>query len=228
MFLLKRFSILILLAIFFIPSVSAQMTVEQSYVLESIEVMLITETARSTTRDQKLISLEFIGEAIARGNTDDRIRETLDFLVNEGTRSVTRESGRVVNNFPDVRRQAARYLGQIGTEEARRSLLGVLEFENEPIVLQEVFKALGDIGTNENNTTVNLISRVMNRYTSIKPDSLMAVAAIDAFEKIAIQNSGINSSEVIGCLTNISSGAYASPIRERARQLLSDLRRYYS
>ncbi|MDR0465079.1 MAG: HEAT repeat domain-containing protein [Treponema sp.] len=226
MFFLKRLTILILTAVIIIPAVSAQRTVEESYYMESIEIMIITEAAKGITREQKLVSLEYIGEAIERGNTDDRIRETLEFLTSEGTRSVTRENGRVVNNFPDIRRHAARYLGEIGTEEARKSLIGILEVENEPIVLQETFKSLGDIGTNANNETVRSIARVLNFYTNTNPDNLMALSAIDAFEKIARKNGGINSIEVINCLTNVSTGLYTVPIRERARQLLADLRSY--
>jgi len=227
MFLIKRFSIVVLMAMIIIPAVSAQqMTVEGSYLMESIEIMIITETARGTSRDQKQIALEFIGEAISRGNTDDRIRETLEFLSNEGTRSVTRENNRVVNNFPDIRRQAAKYLGQIGTEEARRALIGILEFENEPTVIQEAIKSLGDIGTNENNSTVIPIARILNIYTSLRPDNLMALAALDAFEKIASKNNGISSLEVFNCLTNISVGNYHLPIKDQARKLLSDLRNY--
>jgi len=226
MFFLKRLTILILTAVIIIPAVSAQRTVEESYYMESIEIMIITEAAKGITREQKLVSLEYIGEAIERGNTDDRIRETLEFLTSEGTRSVTRENGRVVNNFPDIRRHAARYLGEIGTEEARKSLIGILEVENEPIVLQETFKSLGDIGTNVNNETVRSIARVLNFYTNTNPDNLMALSAIDAFEKIARKNGGINSIEVINCLTNVSTGLYTVPIRERARQLLADLRSY--
>ena len=227
MFSFKRCSILILMAAIILPVVSAQISVDESYLIESIEIMIIRETARSTTRDQKLIALEYIGEALRRGNTSDEIRVTLDFLSNEGTRSVTRENNRVVNNFPDIRRQAVKYLGQIGTEAARRSLIGVLEFEDEPLVIQEAFKALGDIGTNENNQTAISIARALNHFTATNPDQLMALAAVDALEKIANKNSGISSVEVILCLQRVSTETkYITPIRERARRLLADLRTY--
>jgi HEAT repeat protein len=203
-----------------------EMTIEESYLQQSIELMIIRETARASTREQKLIALEYIGDAIERGNTSDDIRQTLEFLSREGRRTVARENGRVMNNFPDVRRQAARYLGQIGTEEARDALLEICQFENEPMVLQEAIKSLGDIGLNDNNETVTNIAWVMRRFDNLNPDNLMAIATIDAFEKIARKDGGISSPEAIQTLLRISEGHYIRPVQERARQLIAELRSY--
>jgi len=228
----KRFSIILLTAVVIVSTAAAQnnsrreMSVEESYLQESIEIMIIRETARAYSRDQKLIALEYVGKALNRGNTNDEIRQTLEFLSREGRISSARENGRLVNNFPDVRRQAAKYLGQIGSEEARKSLIDICTFENEPMVLQEAIKSLGDIGTNDNNETVNNIVWVMNRYDNLNPDNLMALATIDAFEKIARKNNGINSPEAIRTLLLIERGLYVTPIKERARQLLAELSTY--
>ncbi|MCL2809410.1 MAG: HEAT repeat domain-containing protein [Treponema sp.] len=229
MFSLKRFSILFLMALILVSTAVTQsrdMTIEESYLQESMELMIIRETARSTTREQKLIAIEFMSEAIGRGSTNDEIRQTLDFLSREGRRSVARENNRVVNNFPDIRRQSARLLGQMGTEEARLSLIEVLQYENEPMVLQEAIKALGDIGMNDNNETVIHIAWVMNRFSNLNPDNLMALATIDAFEKIARRSNGLNSPEAVRCLVMISEGQYITPVRDRARQLLAELRTF--
>jgi len=226
----KRFSVLILAAVAAISSVSAQnnpdMTIEQSYLQETVELMIIRETARASSREQKFIALNYIADAIDRGNKSEEIRQTLDFLSREGRRTVAMENGRVVNNFPDVRRQSAKYLGQLGTEEARRSLLEICQFENEPMVLQEAIKSLGDIGSNDNNETVVIISWAFSRFDTLNPDNIMAIATIDAFEKIAKQNNGISSPEAIRTLARITDGYYITPVKDRAKQLLADLRTY--
>jgi len=233
MYLLKRFAILITMIAVALTVVSAQssgrpMTVEESYLMETMEVMIIRELAGSNNWDQKLRSLEYIGDAINRGNTNDEIRRTLENLAGEGTRIVARENGRVVNNFPDVRRQAARYLGQLGSEEARQSLIGVLQVENEPAVIQEVIKSLGDIGLNPNNETVIQIGWIFRRYNNLNPDNIMALATIDAFDKITRASDGAASTEVIQVLMLISEGNYITPVRDRARQLIAELRSYNS
>jgi len=233
MFSFRRLAILLIAAVILTATVTAQsgspkreMTVEESYLMESIEIMIIRETASSNSREQKMRALEFIGEALDRGNKNDEIRRTLESLSTEGTRSVARERGRVMNNYPEVRRQAVRYLGQIGTEEARQSIIQVLQSENEPMVIQEAIKALGDIGTNENNETVANICWIMDRNINLNPDNIMAHETINAFEKIARKNNGLNSPEAIQTLLRISEGSFISPVRNRARQLLADLRSY--
>jgi len=232
MFSFKRFFVLLIVSVLAVSTVIAQsnssseMTIEQSYLQESMELMIIRETARATTRESKLLSLEYIGYAIDRGNTSDDIRQTLEYLSREGRRSVARENGRVTNNFPEVRRHAARYLGILGTEEAKDALLEICQFENEPMVLQEAIKSLGDIGLNDNNETIANIAWVMRRFDNLNPDNLMAIATIDAFEKIARKNGGISSPEAIQTLIRISEGQYIRPVQERARQLIAELRSY--
>ena len=233
MFSFKRFSILVIAVVVTAATAAAQsgsareMTVEESYLQEAIELMIIRETARSNTREQKLISLEYIKDALDRGNTNDEIRQTLAFLTEEGRRTVTIESGRITNNFPDVRRLATRFLGQVGTDEARRSLLDILQFENEPMVIQEAVRALGIIGKNEDNQTAIHIAWVLERYDNTNPDNLLALAGIDALESIARANNGLNSPEAVRILFRISENyTYMTPVRERARQLLADLRRF--
>ena len=99
----KCFSILLITAVIAVSAIAAQsseMTVEESYLQESIELMIIRETARASTREQKFVALEYINDAIERGSTNDEIRQTLDFLSREGRRTVAMENGRIVNNFP--------------------------------------------------------------------------------------------------------------------------------
>jgi len=231
MFSIKRFAILIIIAVITSATAAAQqreMTAVESYLQESIEVMVIRETARGNTREQKLLSLKYIEEVVARDkeNTNDEIRQTLDYLSREGRRSVARERGRVVNNFPEIRMQSAILLGQIGTEEARKTLIDIIQFENEPMVIQAAVRSLGNIGTNENNETVATIAWVFERFNNLNPDNLMADAVLEAFEKIAKQNDGINSPAAVRTLMRISEGHYITPIKTRARDLIAELRSY--
>jgi len=232
MFSLKRLSILIIAAVIIVSTVCAQvgarreMTPEELYLQETIELMIIRETARSTTREQKLISLEYIGELIDRGNRNDEIRQTLEFLATEGTRTQIRENNRLINNFPDVRRRAAIQLGRFGTEEATNALIDVIQLENEPMVIQEAIKSLGDIGINNNNETIRTIVFVVDRLTHVNPDNLVALATIDTFERIA-ESDGSLSHDAVQLLVRIATeGTLVFPVRERARQLLADLRSF--
>jgi hypothetical protein len=231
MFSFKRFLILTIAVFIIVTTVSAQtrarteMTPEEIFLQETIELLIINESARSQSREMKLIALDHIGDAIERGNRNDEIRQTLEFLAFEGRQSQTREAGRVVNNFPDVRRRAAVHLGTFRTVEATNTLLTILDVEDEPMVIQESIKSLGDIGINNNNETIRRVTEVVRRRHSTGIlDNVTALATIDTFEKIAIRDGGRLSPDAIQLLIQISEGNYVSPVRERARMLINDLR----
>ena len=220
----RRFAALAALAaVVSAAAVSQEMTVEQSYLQESIELMIIREQSRSTNRDMKFVALEYIGNLIERGNTGEEVHSALEFLGLEGTRMLSRESGRLINNFPDVRVRAAARLGQLGTPEARDILTTMLLADNEPMVLSEAIRSLGLIGMNDNDETAGAISFVVSRFDITNPDNLLALSALEAFEKL-IASGGFAGPNTIGTIMRIAEGNYIRPVRDRARALLTELR----
>jgi len=203
-----------------------EMSVEQSYLQESIELMIIREQSRAESRDMKLVALEYIGEAIKRGNKGEEIHSALEYLSMEGIVNKTRENGRLVNNYPDIRIKAATYLGDVGTPEAKDVLIKLVLADNESMVITEAIKSLAKIGLNDNDETVNAISWIVARYDVLNPDNLLALSAIEAYEKIAAANGGIKDPSVSRALMRIADGPYIRPVQDRARQVLVDLRRY--
>ncbi|MDR1373919.1 MAG: HEAT repeat domain-containing protein [Treponema sp.] len=203
-----------------------ELSVEESYLQESVELMIIRESSRESNRDQKMIALDYIGKAIERGNTGEEVRSALEFLSMEGVMSKAREAGRLVNNYPDVRREAAKYLGDLGTSEAKDTLIKICIADPEPMVLQEAVKSLGKIGINDNGETVAAIAWIVTRFDVLNPDNLLALSAIDAFEKIAARNNGIKDPNAVRMLIRISGGHYIRPVQERAKQVLEELIKY--
>jgi len=204
-----------------------EMSVEQSYLQESVELMIIREQSRAESRDMKLVALEYIDDAINRGNTSDEIRAALEYLALEGVVNKTRENGRLVNNYPDIRMKAASYLGQLGTVEAQNALKKMVIADNEPMVISEAVKSLGTIGMNNNDEITDTISFVVSRYDVLNPDNNLAYSALNAFERIAQTNGRIDPS-AIRTIQRIAEGNYIKPIQNKAKQLLSDLRKYSS
>jgi hypothetical protein len=233
---LRLISALIIAGFIAAPSVVGQqrqqqtdreMSVEESYLQEAIELMIIRETARSDSRDQKLIALEYIGNAIERGNTGDEIRSALEYLALEGTQNRAIENKRLVNDYPDIRRQAARYLGSIDTLEAKIALIRICTVEKESMVLMEAVKSLGTISAGSSEDAVTVIVWIVNRFNvSSAPDNLLALAAIDSLDKIAERDNGLKNPEAFQLLVRIAEGPYVMPVRERARRAIMDMRRY--
>jgi len=229
----KRFFILIITTFFVVSAVMGQssksnqeMSIEESYLQEALELMIIDETARSNELDQKYIALEHIANALERGSTNEKLRINLELLALESTQNQVREGRRLVNNFPGVRRQAAKYLGVVGTKEAKTALLKVLTTDNEPMVLQEAVKSLGVIGLNDNDDAVNAIVWATDRFhNSGAPNDILAIATIDALEKFAQKDQRLNQ-DAIQLLMKISSGPYVPSVKEKARQALVKVGRY--
>jgi hypothetical protein len=205
-----------------------EMSVEESYLQQSVELMIIREQSRAESRDMKLIALEYIGDAINRGNRGEEVRSALEYLGMEGVMNVTRENGRVVNNYPDIRTKAATYLGEMGTPAAKTALLRMCRADNEPMVITEVVKSLAKIGNNDNDETVKTINWVVDRYDVLKPDNLLALSALEAYEKLAEATGGIRDPAVFQMIQRIAEGPYIKPVQERARQTLDILWGYSS
>jgi hypothetical protein len=223
----KRIFTSLVVCLLTVSAVMAQeISVEESYLQESIENMIIREQSVAAGRDQKMVALEYIGEAIERGNTSGDVRNALEYLALEGLTNQTRENGRMINNFPDVRARAVTYLGDIGTPEAKNALLKVMLADPEPMVLTEAVKALAKIGLNENEETANTISWVVTRFDVLNPDNLLALSALEAFEILAEKNGGLKDPSALRTIMRIADGRYISPVKDRARQLIFDLRQY--
>ncbi|GAB1481226.1 HEAT repeat domain-containing protein [Treponema sp.] len=210
------------------PEAKQELSVEESYLQESVETMIIKEQSRADSREMKLVALEYIGEAIDSGRAGEDIQKALEYMGMEGVVNKAREGGmgRVTNNYPDVRAKVAKHLGDLGGEGSQKVLMRMVLVDPEPMVLTEAVKSLAKIGLNENDETVSTISWIVTRFDIINPDNLLALAALDAYEKIAEKNGGIKDPSTIRTIIRISEGNYIRPVQQRARDVLSKLRKY--
>ncbi|MDR2072852.1 MAG: HEAT repeat domain-containing protein [Spirochaetaceae bacterium] len=204
---------------------SGEISVEESYLQESVENMIIREQSRAESREMKMIALEYIGDAISRGNTGEEVRQALEYMGLEGTLNRGRENGRLINNYPDVRRETVKYLGQMGTVEAKDTLLKIIYYDNEPMVLQEAVKSLADIGNDDNGRTISTIAWILQKFDNTNPDNLLALSAIEAFEKLGEKTGGLKDPNAIQMLIRIADGPYIRPVQDRAKQALVNIRR---
>ena len=224
---MKRLILLLLIVsipVILVMGQSSEMTVEESYLRETMENMIIREQSQTDSREMKMLALTIIGEAIERGNKSDDVRHALEYMGMEGTLNRARENGRLSNNFPDVRRESAKYLGQMGTEEAKDALLKIIYYDNEPMVLQEAIKSLGDIGIDDNGRTLEAIAWAFKKFDNTVPDNLLALSAVDAIEKLISAN-GLRDPSTVQMLLRVAEGPYIKVVQDRARQALVNIRK---
>ncbi|MDR2842328.1 MAG: HEAT repeat domain-containing protein [Spirochaetaceae bacterium] len=196
-------------------------SVEDSYLQQPIEMMIIREQANTNDRESKILALEYVRQSLENGDSNVELRNVLHDLALEGTLNKVREEGRnASNNFPDIRIKAVAYLGQIKTEEAANSLVKVILIDPEPSVVAEAINSLKKIGLNSNDETVEAICYVFNRYDSRMPNNIVAysvVGALDAFTK-----SGSKNPIIFKTLLSISTSAnYTKLVRDSATQKLA-------
>jgi hypothetical protein len=203
------------------------MTVEGSYLQESVDLMIIRQQSRAADREMKIHALENISSAIDKGITGGDVLSALEYMALEGIVNKTIYNNRIRNNYPDIRGQVAVYLGNLGNPDARKVLVKMLQAEYEPMVLIEVVKSLTKIGINDHtHEIIPMITKRVNAFDVLVPDNLLALAALEAYETFAAQPGGNLDIPTIQLIERISEGRYHGAIRERAKQLLVKIHTY--
>lgn len=200
-------------------------TVEGEY-MSSMEDVVVQELSNSDELENKLMALQFLEEAANNGKVSPDMMVSLDHLAGEGTNTQSRTKGRVSNNFPEVRREACRILGKVGTPEAAKSLNKIVKADNEPMVLAAAINSLGEIGYNDNDETTNTIAFYSDRFETLNPTSSLALEIVNAYEKLAPKAK--DKKPILSSLQRISVDyRLAKPVRNRAKDVLNNLRSAY-
>jgi hypothetical protein len=200
-----------------------EMSIEESYLQETVETLIIREYVRSSDREGKLMALAYLRQMIDSGDSPKEVQALLAYMALEGILNKNRIEGRMANNFPDIRLKAVEYLGDLGLKEASDTLLRVLQVENEPAVVSTAVRSLSKLGYNEDNYTVNSIINVFNRYDSGRPNNVLAVSVIDSCNAF-MQGSDKKNPWIYATLMHISMNpSYIRPVRDYANKTLSQI-----
>jgi HEAT repeat protein len=208
-------------------SAAAGRTIEELYLSQDLELQIMRSQALATDRELKQLALRGIREMVESGESPEGVYVILESLAVEGVGRQVRSNGAIVNNFPDIRREATELLGQVGGERAKDSLLRILRDDPEPMVLAEAAYGLGQIGINENNEVSDYMVRTLLRENaSSTPDNNLAFSVILALEKLSEQNGGLPDPEVIGVLLETASSPYIRTVRRRAVEAILNMREH--
>ena len=88
-----------------------EITIEELF-LKSVEFQILREKAFADDYDLKMSALDDLEKKINDGSytgSDQQVEFVLEYLALEGSAHTTRENGRLMNNFPEVRRRAAEH-----------------------------------------------------------------------------------------------------------------------
>ncbi|MBP3773362.1 MAG: HEAT repeat domain-containing protein [Treponema sp.] len=201
--------------------VAQEKSAEESY-LSTVEDVVITELANSDERDNKLVALQYLENAVEEGRVSPDMLVALDHLAGEGINTQSRQGGRLMNNYPDIRAKACDLLGKVPSEESKTTLKNIALADNEPMVITAAVRSLGDIGMNDNDDVVNTIAWANKKNAVLNPTSSLALEVLIAYEKIAdkVQDKSAMIQSVGQIATNYK---YVKPVRDRALALLKQL-----
>ncbi len=209
-----------------------ELTVEELY-LDAIEIQILREQAFSYDRDMKISALDDIEEMVDEGRATDATSSILQYLAMEGTSRRVRESNRLINYFPEVRRRSANLLGRVGStgdkatrESAQNALIAVLIKDDEAMVKAEAAYALGVIGQDDDEQAIRALVFALSQEDSARPDNNFAYAICLSLEKIAKANNGIKNPDAFRALVQIAQGTYIKTVKRKALQTLDELKKY--
>ena len=211
-----------------LPAEERVMTVEELYLQEDIGIQVLRTQALSPRRDHKEQALETLRTLVEDGAIapDDSPRiAILRLLATDGSSYQVRTGGRVVYNNPEIRRDAAELLGEVGGPQSRSALLEVIEYEREPMVLSQAIHALGHVGLDDDGRGAVRLARVLNRENAQdNPDNNLMYVTLMSMERLAVdQADQLATSALVNSLIQISTGPYNRLVREQARRTLAVL-----
>ena len=226
-----KLAVVLLLSMMISVSLFAQedeQTIEELYLQSQIKVKIIKAEAESVDRDMKKIAIQDIENMIEDGEIAEDDREMISILSSLGSEGISNqviEQGSVINNYPLVRMDAVRLLGEVGGEIARESIISILLTDNEPTVLAEAIVALSKVGVDENGVVEAVLADAMRSQTALVKDNNLANAYIIAVGNLADADS-IQDYSVVEELTKIyiHTNGYDKRVRLKAFELLKTLK----
>ncbi|MBF9016113.1 MULTISPECIES: HEAT repeat domain-containing protein [unclassified Oceanispirochaeta] len=230
---MKKLKLAIVLFISMLMTVSLfaqedEQTIEELYLQSQVKVKIIRAEAESVDRDMKMIAIQDIEKMVGDGEIAEDDREMVGILSSLGTEGISNqviEQGAVINNYPMVRKEAVRLLGEVGGDMARDALVNVLLTDDEPMVLAEAVVALSKVGPDEQGVAMAVLADSMRSQTALKKDNNFANAFILAVANLAEANDGIDDIRVFEELTKIADprSGYITVVRKKAFELLKNL-----
>jgi HEAT repeat protein len=214
------------------PQQDRPSTIEDVFLRQQIEMQILASQARSNEYESKLLALQTIRRLHESGSfhASPETFGIVQSLATEGTSHQIRQSGRVINNYPVVRKEAAALLGDIGGREAQEVLLKVVRDDPETMVLAEAIYSLGKIGPGENADAVaeHIVFTLLRENARLSPDNNLALATLFSLQRLfeaGMQfRDPVRLRETIELIIDISTNyRYITMVRERAHDVLAEL-----
>jgi hypothetical protein len=153
----------------------------------------------------------------------------------ETVRSVLRETafavfrrpvyrdGELVNDYPELRAEAARLLGEIGGVEEQEAFARLLLLEYEWSVRTEIVSAMGRIGADPDGSVSRAIHGAVRELRPNRPRERFARAALETLSTVLRYHRVPPDPAVLESLERLREMNLSRSLRRRAHELLSNV-----
>ena len=192
----------------------------------SAAAKVLRETILGSGERELLAELLDTAERVLESRSPER--EEMNYLravekvLLEGVRNPEFRDGRIINDFPELRQQAAQLLGTHGDLSSREQLLELLKNEWAEVVIDKAVQALSELGGIGDGRGTALLLRKL-RSTSGRRDDSLAAAAIH-YVRREFRFHGELRTTTIELLQTIYQGGYSRSLRLRAMETLRGLK----
>ena len=187
------------------------------------DYLYLQSLAGVDNRDMILLLLAKIRDRIddhSIGKSTWYVARLLERFSGEGLLNPVFRSMKLINGFPDVRTEAARLLGMVGSTRSRHALIQVIAGEYDPVALSAEIEALGFLASDSDGASSRAIAAALSRAGMSPPDDRIADAVLDALERIGAYEGGVGEPAAIAAVLAISAGDFPQQIRSRALSVL--------
>jgi hypothetical protein len=174
-------------------------------------------------RDGIRLFLSDVGGRVASRSLGKSTWYTVRMLENVagfGLVSQARLNQKLVNDFPDLRAEAAGLLGRVGSAGSRDALVRAVGAETDSVALAAEIRALGAIASDGDGGSLRAILKAFTLRASQPPDSRLASAVVESVSRIAAYEGAIAEPSAIQALLSISRGDYDPTVKAAALSVL--------
>jgi outer membrane protein assembly factor BamB len=176
----------------------------------------------SPGREGIRLFLSDVGSRVASRSLGKSTWYTVRMLENVaglGLVTQSRLNQKLVNDFPDLRAEAAGLLGRVGSTSSRDALVRAARAETDGVALAAEIRALGAIASDGDGASLSAILQAFARRAALAPDSRLAAAVVDSIARITVYE-GAAGPDAITTLVAISRGGYDPAVKAAALSVL--------
>jgi len=157
-------------------------------------ISIITALASSSVPEQKTEALRGIEKLLNEDPAGEDVRTLLNILAglaSEGTTNLKVDQGTVLNDFPAIRLEAVRLLGNTGSPEAMSILVSVLRNEHDLIIISEASLAASRLETASWKTLTPYFQRILKLQKDVYRNDQLIQDVLISIRNIADRDESI-------------------------------------